>query len=68
MKNLRLQTLYLVSDQEKAARIVKFDPHKTVVLGENDTGKSCLIKSIYSAFGADPAKTNEKWITSKPVF
>ena len=47
MKNLRLQTLYLVSDQEKAARIVKFDPHKTVVLGENDTGKSCLIKSIY---------------------
>jgi predicted ATPase len=37
----------------------------TVVLGENDTGKSCLIKSIYSAFGADPAKTNESWTNVK---
>jgi hypothetical protein len=37
----------------------------TVVLGENDTGKSCLIKSIYSAFGADPAKINPTWVDAK---
>lgn len=65
MKNLRLRRLHLVSDQEKAARIVQFDPRQTVILGENDTGKSCLIKSIYSAFGADPAKTNDSWTNVK---
>ena len=61
MKNLRLQKLHLCSDHEKAARTVQFDQYKTVVLGENDTGKSCLIKSIYAAFGADPYKTNDTW-------
>jgi hypothetical protein len=61
MKNLRLQRLLLCSDHEKAARIVQFDQHRTVILGENDTGKSCLIKSIYAVFGADAYKTNDNW-------
>jgi hypothetical protein len=61
MKNLRLQKLHLCSDLEKAARTVQFDYHKTVILGENDTGKSCLIKSIYAVFGADAYKTNDTW-------
>jgi hypothetical protein len=61
MKSLRLQKLLLCSDHEKAARIVEFDRHKTVILGENDTGKSCLIKSIYAALGADASKTNDNW-------
>src|ERR1700682_1217409 len=65
MKSLRLQKLLLCSDHEKAARIVQFDQHKTVILGENDTGKSCLIKSIYAAFGADPCKTNDNWDAAK---
>src|SRR5258708_16789704 len=61
MKNLRLQRLHLCSDHEKAARTFQFDQYKTVILGENDTGKSCLIKSIYAAFGADAYKTNDNW-------
>jgi|SRR6267378_4003918 len=61
MKNLRLQRLHLCSDHEKAARTVQFDYYKTVILGENDTGKSCLIKSIYAVFGADAHKTNDNW-------
>jgi hypothetical protein len=61
MKNLRLQKLLMCSDHEKAARSVQFDKNKTVILGENDTGKSCLIKSIYAAFGADAYKTNDNW-------
>jgi hypothetical protein len=31
------------------------------VLGGNDTGKSSLIKSIYQALGAEPAKINPRW-------
>src|SRR6267142_1053353 len=65
MKNLQLKRLLLLSVREKAARMVEFDPKTTVVLGENDTGKSCLIKSVYAAFGADPAKVNPTWLDAK---
>jgi hypothetical protein len=65
MKNLRLKRLLLLSAREKAAQVVKFDPKRTIVLGENDTGKSCLIKSLYWAFGADPAKINPTWLNAK---
>jgi len=65
MRNLQLQRLLLLSAKEKAALMVKFDPKTTVITGENDTGKSCLIKSIYSAFGADPAKVNPTWIEAR---
>jgi len=61
MKNLRLQKLHLLSRIEKSARTEAFDSRMTVVLGENDTGKSCLIKSIYAAFGADAYKVNPSW-------
>jgi hypothetical protein len=65
MKNLKFERLLLLSAREKAAQLVKFDPKTTVVMGENDTGKSCLIKSIYSALGADPAAINPTWRDAK---
>ncbi|UYO48401.1 hypothetical protein KQX64_21095 [Rhodopseudomonas palustris] len=61
MKSLKLQRLLICSDLEKAARIVQFNDRRTVIIGPNDTGKSCLIKSIYAAFGADAYKTNDNW-------
>ncbi|AZS20002.1 hypothetical protein [Caulobacter sp. FWC26] len=66
MKSLRLQKLYLCSDLERAARMVSFDPKTTVILGGNDTGKSSLIKSIYSAFGADAYKVHPNWRKANP--
>lgn len=65
MKNLQLKRLLLLSTREKAAQKFSFDPKTTVILGENDTGKSCLIKSVYAAFGADPAKINPTWVEAK---
>jgi hypothetical protein len=65
MKSLRFQKLYLCSDLEKAGRTATFDQSKTVIQGENDTGKSCLIKSIYAAFGADAYKVNANWQSLK---
>jgi len=41
------------SDTERA-RTINFHKRVTVITGENDTGKSSLIKSIYYAFGAEP--------------
>lgn len=61
MKNLRLRRLWILSLREKKARQESFSPTTTVVFGENDTGKSHLIKSIYAAFGADASVINEKW-------
>jgi hypothetical protein len=41
------------SDTERA-RIINFHQRATIITGENQTGKSSLIKSIYYAFGAGP--------------
>lgn len=67
MKNLKLRRLTLVSHRERAAKTVAFDDRTTVVLGENDTGKSSLIKSVYAAFGADPAVQHPRWRSAAPV-
>jgi energy-coupling factor transporter ATP-binding protein EcfA2 len=56
-----LQRLLLLSRIEKKARQETFDAESTVIFGENDTGKSHLMKSIYGAFGADSSVINEKW-------
>lgn len=65
MKNFKLQSLFLLSRTERRARIEWFDKCNTVVMGANDTGKSCLLKSIYAAFGADAAKINPRWKATK---
>ena len=61
MKNLQLKSMLLVSHREKKARKIIFDPLVTVIQGENDTGKSSVIKSIQHVFGANPHKRHKKW-------
>ncbi|NSL91763.1 AAA family ATPase [Acetobacter syzygii] len=61
MKNLRFQSLLLLSKKERTARRIVFDPKTTLISGENDTGKSSLIKAIYATFGADPAVIHPDW-------
>ncbi len=61
MKNLKFQKLSLLSRREKRARVESFSQGDNAVIGQNDTGKSSFIKSIYAAFGADPAKNNDAW-------
>lgn len=61
MQSLELQEMLLVSHLEKRARKVIFHPRATVIRGENDTGKSSIIKSIYHAFGAEPSNIHRRW-------
>jgi len=61
MKSLLLENMLLVSHREKKARKIEFHPELTVIKGENDTGKSSVIKSIQYAFGANPHKRHKKW-------
>lgn len=61
MRNLRLREMLLVSHRERRARKIAFHPTATLIRGPNDTGKSCLLKSIYHAFGATPRNIHAHW-------
>lgn len=61
MKRLRFESLELLSLRERKAVTVRFHPLLTVIQGENDVGKSSVIKSIYWAFGANAAKIHPAW-------
>lgn len=64
-KKLRFETLELLSNLEKRARKIYFHPHLTIIKGENDVGKSSIIKSLYWAFGASPKKIHQSWKKAK---
>lgn len=64
MKNLRFEKLELLSTTERKGRTVVFHPRLTVITGENDVGKSSVIKSIYWAFGA-PVRMHPEWLKAK---
>ena len=61
MQRFELKELLLVSNKEKRAKLVKFDPMFTLLKGPNSTGKSSLIKSIYGSLGAEAGKTHPNW-------
>lgn len=61
MKEFKLKKILLLSLQEGKARKVLFNNKTTIILGRNSTGKSCLIKSIYQTFGAEPQNIHPKW-------
>lgn len=50
---LILKQLRIISIPEKSAKLVTFHPQRNLITGENDVGKSSIIKSIYHTLGAD---------------
>lgn len=61
MRRLLFHSLLLLSLKEKKARRIPFHPQVTIIKGINDTGKSCLIKSIYRTLGAELPQIPPKW-------
>src|ERR1035441_1718447 len=53
--------MFLMSDLEQKARQISFHPRTTLIVGDNDTGKSSILKSIYRTFGAQPAQLHDDW-------
>lgn len=64
MKKFYFREMLLVSFRERKARKVTFHPNVTIVRGDNETGKSSLIKSILRSFGAEPAKVHPNWLNA----
>ena len=67
MPSFVLKRLTLLSLKEKRGRRFSFHPKTTVVKGDNDTGKSSLLKSIYRCFGAEPAHSREMEGSSRVI-
>lgn len=65
MRNLRFESLELLSRIERKGLRIKFHPRLTVIQGENDVGKSSVIKSLYWAFSASSPKIHPKWAQAK---
>ena len=63
MKRMYIKEFLLCSFKEKRARRIQFKNKKTLIIGKNDTGKSCLIKSLYKTFGAE-VKLEDTWINA----
>jgi len=66
MKKLSFLEITLVSKIQKRAIRVPFDPRVTILTGQNDTGKSSVIKSLFWTFGADPM-TETRWKSGKVI-
>ena len=69
MTSLVFKEVLILSKIEKAARRETFGPSVNLILGENDVGKSTLIKTLYHTLGADvPGLQNTQWKGAKPVY
>ncbi|MCA0848101.1 AAA family ATPase [Salipiger thiooxidans] len=69
MENLVFKNIWILSKTEKAAITLELKPGVNLLTGDNDVGKSTLIKSLYHCLGADTPKLNNTvWKTANPVY
>lgn len=69
MTKLVFEQLMLLSLRSKAARKLDFHPKVTILTGENNRGKSSIIKSLYYAMGTEiPNLMTQKWKHSEPIY
>lgn len=61
MKRLLLKKLIVISRSERSSLEVPFKKGLNIILGGNKTGKSSLIKSIFTALGCDCSKIEKDW-------
>ncbi len=52
MKSIYFKSAHILSLRDKKGFSFKFSPDINIITGENDTGKSSFIKSLYHTLGA----------------
>lgn len=60
MKSIYFKSAHILSIRDKKGFSFKFSPDINIITGENDTGKSSFIKSLYHTLGAD-IRLDKKW-------
>lgn len=69
MKNLIFKEIWILSKAEKAAINLKLTTGMNLLIGQNDVGKSTLVKSFYHCLGANtPQLNNSVWKKANPVY
>lgn len=66
MKSFCFREILIASQSERKARRIAFHPKVTLIRGENETGKSSLLKTIFRTFGAEPTKVHPSWQAANP--
>ncbi|WP_409068412.1 hypothetical protein ACFLKB_13385 [Clostridium sp. FAM 1755] len=61
MKRLLMKKLIVISIAESKSLEIPFSAGLNIILGENKTGKSSIIKSIFTAFGCQCKKNEADW-------
>jgi len=61
MRSLQFKKLWLVSETERRARSVEFNPKMTLLVGKNHTGKSTLVKHIFKTLGCEVKGKTDRW-------
>ncbi|EJH5817528.1 AAA family ATPase, partial [Escherichia coli] len=51
MKSIYFKSAHILSLRDKKGFSFKFSPDINIITGENDTGKSSFIKSLYHTLG-----------------
>ncbi|EKO3852815.1 AAA family ATPase [Vibrio harveyi] len=60
MKSIYFKSVHILSLRDKKGFYFEFSPGVNIISGENDTGKSSFIKSLYHTLGAD-IRLDKKW-------
>lgn len=61
MQSFVLEEIKLISNKEQKANSFSFKGGLNIITGPNGVGKSCLMKSLYWAFGANPTTMHLDW-------
>ena len=61
MKRLTIKKLIVISQSESQSLEVPFEEGLNIILGENKTGKSSIIKSIFITFGCECKSVEKDW-------
>ena len=61
MRSFLFKNIWILSRRDGRAKRVEFDKGKNLVLGRNHTGKSSLIKMLFTTLGARPEGKLQDW-------
>jgi len=60
-RTVTFHALSLISERDGSARRVEFSPHKNLLVGANETGKSRVVKHAVWALGCEPRRAAGDW-------
>ncbi|MBU0752325.1 MAG: hypothetical protein KJ787_13715 [Gammaproteobacteria bacterium] len=61
MRSFLFEDIWMLSRRDRRARRVEFHSGKNLILGRNHTGKSSLIKTLFTTLGARPEGELSQW-------